>query len=403
MLFASGGLGSRWKRGRPVSNLSTSDRTGGVRILSLDAWRGLAALMVVGMHAAAPGSLIQDGGATPSLVDRLIVFGNYGVQIFFVISGLCVAQAALRAFDKSSPIADFALARFRRIYPPYAIVSALAILASLSASLLIAHHALPHSEIGDRRLFARPAGEYVCAALLLQKVCNVEPFLPVFWTLCYEVAFYFIVCASLILARISKRIDVIFLACHALTLFCCSAALVAPGVAAYPLDLWPQFGVGVIVLDVLSYRRASAYVLLVVTLLMQAAYALPHLGGGTALTPSVGVATLTALTFAVALLAISPVDARIARATPVRLLARVGAFSYSLYLSHWLVIGPVGQVMKKFHLGSPSLYWLSALIQIAAAILAARVFFAFAERPFLSHRRLILDRQAISRAAAGAA
>lgn len=364
----------------------------GIRIASLDAWRGLAALLVVILHTALFFGLSPDPKSNFAL--RHIGLGNYGVQIFFVVSGLCVAQAALRALNKPTPVAAFVGARARRIYPPYAIASVLSVLMSALGAWLVARNILPSSVIGAERLFAWPAADYVCSALLLQRVCHIEPLMPVFWTLCYEAAFYGLVAGALAAAVTFRRDRLILELCHALTLASSAALLMAPGWVAYPFDLWPEFGLGVLVLDILTLHRRIAFCVLLATVAMQTAYALPRFGAGPSYQPTPGMQAATAIIFCLLLLAMHPFDDRIARFRPVRLLSSVGVYSYSLYLSHWLTMGPVAQMFKRLHLIFAGSYWMSALGQVAVALLVAKLFYLVAERPFVTGRRRQIDRAA---------
>ena len=363
----------------------------GIRIASLDAWRGLAVLMVLALHTALPGMTGPYPELQEQLLYRHVTIGNYGVQIFFVVSGLCVAQAALRALNQPNPLAAFAWARFRRIYPPYLVASVLGVLVSATAATLVARNVLPSSSMASERLFARPTLDYACAALLLQRVCHVEPLSPIFWSLCYEAAFYVLVAAALLAALRFRRDRLIYDLCHGLTLGCSLAVLVAPDAVPYPFDLWPEFGLGVVVLDVLTLRRPLGYGMLLATAALQAAYAWAHFSSSYTFKIDTGMATVIAVGFGLLLVAINPVDERFARLLPVRAFAYVGTFSYSLYLFHWLVVGLVAQVIGKLHLISAGTYWASALAQSLTAIIAARVLYAMVERPFLSRRRKQID------------
>ena len=366
----------------------------GIRIASLDAWRGLAVLMVLGLHTALPGMT----GPYPELQSqplyRHVTLGNYGVQIFFVVSGLCVAQAALRALNQPNPLATFASARVRRIYPPYLLASVLGVLVSATAAYLVARNMLPSSSMASERLFARPPLDYACAALLLQRVCHVEPLSPIFWSLCYEAAFYVLVAAALLAAMRFRRDRLVFDLCHGMTLGCSLAVLAAPDAVPYPFDLWPEFGLGVVVLDALTLRRPLAYGMLLATVALQGAYAWVHFSSSYTFRVDTGMATIVALVFGLLLVALNPVDEKLARLLPVRVFAYVGVFSYSLYLFHWLVIGLVAQVINKLHLISAGTYWMSALAQSIVAIMVARLLYMVAERPFLSRRRLQIDLKA---------
>lgn len=75
---------------------------------------------------------------------------------------------------------------------------------------------------------------------------------------------------------------------------------------------------------------------------------------------------------------------------PVRLLAKVGLFSYSLYLIHLLALGIVTQDLNRVHfLQSDAL--LIYGIKLALCVAAGKLFFLVCERPFLdsSQRQVV--------------
>ena len=97
---------------------------------------------------------------------------------------------------------------------------------------------------------------------------------------------------------------------------------------------------------------------------------------------------MVALVFCMSLLAFKRFDHLIAKWPPLQLLSYIGKFSYSLYLSHWLVNGIVSQIMKRVYVVSAGNYWISASVQGITAVALARVFFQVAEQPFTQRRRV---------------
>jgi peptidoglycan/LPS O-acetylase OafA/YrhL len=104
----------------------------GGRLTSIDALRGIAALGVVLYHAVA-----QTGHASPDnlfkypveLIQFLSSFGYIGVFLFFVISGFCIhlqwARARAAGHPQQIKFGEFWKRRLRRLYPPYLITLAL--------------------------------------------------------------------------------------------------------------------------------------------------------------------------------------------------------------------------------------------------------------------------------------
>src|SRR5436853_2184504 len=99
------------------------------RYHSLDHWRGLACLMIVLFHASIYLMASEDTSALKHLVtlqSRVATFAvraihclGWGVPIFFVISGYCIAATVDSSRRKAKPARNFFARRFRRIYPPF--------------------------------------------------------------------------------------------------------------------------------------------------------------------------------------------------------------------------------------------------------------------------------------------
>jgi peptidoglycan/LPS O-acetylase OafA/YrhL len=117
------------------------------RLLSIDALRGIAALGVVLYHA-----VHQAGGAVPDnlfrypvrLIQFLASFGYIGVFLFFVISGFCIhlqwAKARANGKDHQIKFGAFWKRRLRRLYPPYLIsLLIFLVLTAVTAGIDITH------------------------------------------------------------------------------------------------------------------------------------------------------------------------------------------------------------------------------------------------------------------------
>jgi len=97
------------------------------RALSLDAMRGVAALVVVLYHALGVAPQTAFHGWQwwlPTVAAYVVHFGYAGVYLFFVISGFCIHLhwARARAAGVEQPIIKFSAfwkRRVRRLYPPY--------------------------------------------------------------------------------------------------------------------------------------------------------------------------------------------------------------------------------------------------------------------------------------------
>ncbi len=126
---------------------STSQSLFDGRLQSIDALRGIAALGVVFYHA-----VLQTQNAVPNnffqwpvkLLQFVSSFGYIGVFLFFVISGFCIhlqwARTKASGAERSVQFGSFWKRRIRRLYPPYLITLALfLILAAQTTGLDLTH------------------------------------------------------------------------------------------------------------------------------------------------------------------------------------------------------------------------------------------------------------------------
>jgi peptidoglycan/LPS O-acetylase OafA/YrhL len=137
-----------------------------------DSLRAIAALSVVGAHAAFPAG-IYDDDFLRQFVTRLDV----GVSIFFLISGFLLYRPFVRARfagESQPPTLAYAWRRFLRIVPAYWV-----------ALTIIALVQLDHSEIFSAHGFFT----YYCFAQVYSPETALGG-IPQAWTLCVEVAFY---------------------------------------------------------------------------------------------------------------------------------------------------------------------------------------------------------------------
>lgn len=96
------------------------------RLTSIDALRGVAAIVVVLAHTVENASFVGMASMPSGIgivLDRLFSFGRVGVTLFFVISGFCIhlQWARARAEGKALQIHFFSFwkRRFTRLYPPF--------------------------------------------------------------------------------------------------------------------------------------------------------------------------------------------------------------------------------------------------------------------------------------------
>ena len=349
---------------------------------TLDMWRGIACLCVVLYH----GSSIITGrfaGLAAAPLYRAGNFGYLGVQMFFVISGYCIAGAACSSWRRGDNWWGFMQARLRRIYPPLWFSLILIAAFSLLARALVTSGLLHGSVLADKDFLRLSAAFYLSNLTLTQMVFHQQFLSIVCWTLCYEIAFYVIVSLFLIKRRREGSEAALLTGLHGVTVGALLLLTLAPQLRFFPLDLWPQFGLGALVYDVLKhpYQARPKLWLLAAGLAALAFLLSRSLVMGPLAEPSRLTFGFT-LGFALLILFLYRHDDALGRLLPVRWLVGVGLFSYSLYLTHFLTLGLVNQASRVAHL--PASAHLLLLAACFAAVLAAgRLFYQFCERPFL--------------------
>jgi exopolysaccharide production protein ExoZ len=83
--------------------------------LILDAFRGCAALWVVLYHGRLESVVPRFPGIEHNAFYAFSTLGSLGVQLFFVISGYCIASAAAASLRREDHSLAFMWARLRRI------------------------------------------------------------------------------------------------------------------------------------------------------------------------------------------------------------------------------------------------------------------------------------------------
>ncbi len=148
-------------------------------IYSLQAYRGIAAVMVVLFHASiAAGTYLGDSSLKP-----YFPFGAAGVQFFFVLSGFIIYWIHARDIDQPSRLPTYLKKRLVRIYPIYWVVMLAVLVLSLSIGAEIR---------GTTR-------DVLLSISLLPQPLEPTP-VGAAWTLVHEITFYLLF-ATLLLSR----------------------------------------------------------------------------------------------------------------------------------------------------------------------------------------------------------
>ncbi|MGI4788768.1 MAG: acyltransferase family protein [Janthinobacterium lividum] len=371
---------------QPVSKPETASAGSDPLYLTLDAWRGIAGLSVVGFHAT-KGVLNRFPEMENHLGCTAGLWGWLGVQLFFVVSGYCITGAAVSNLRRSAfPFRAFVLARFRRIYPTcwFALLGTATFM--LAAAKMASKGYLRDDIFTQIGFFQHSVLFYVSNLTLTQLLLHQPLLLDVTWSLCYEVAFYFIAASVLLLTLNWVKKERNFLnALHGLTVACLTLLIIVPSRCGDPFDLWPQFGMGVLAFDWISYshQKSSRGWAAVIGVQMLVLSGIDH-GTLGAMQQPARASCLVCLVFAILLVVLYRWDLALSQLRPIKWLSGIGMFSYSLYLTHTLTLRAVNQVARLIHLSDPPIVFA---IGIVISLIAARIFYQCFERPFISARK----------------
>ncbi len=349
----------------------------------LDAWRGVASLWVVLFHVTGIIAF-RDTGALAQALSRFGQYGGLGVQLFFVISGYCVVNAACASVPQPNGTLRFLVARCRRIYPPYWYASLMAIVVFLGFQFLVARGLARPNVFSEQNYLRQPFAYYFGNFTLLHVALGQASLLSVSWTLCYEIAFYMTIGLALVLLRQNLSAARLLQVLHVLTIVSLLVLVAAPGWRRYPFDLWPQFGLGIIVYDLLqaARNRLSTGLMALAAALTVAVCIKADMPVG-AMNTSAHLTYLVCLGFALLLWLGYRWDETVSKWLPVRILSKVGLFSYSLYLVHTLTMRVANQGAGILHLHNPLLL---LAVDTVFCLATAYAFYVLCERPFTTRK-----------------
>lgn len=352
------------------------------QLRSIQSGRAIAALLVV-LHHLSLRVEQRTGGL--NFLAPFDHFGFAGVDLFFVISGLIMVVTCQHHFGRFAAAPQFLWRRITRIYPLYWIFT------SIQLALLIA---IPTAT--DRSISLQNA---VASFLLFPQ--SVYPILAPGWTLIYEMFFYILFA---FLFFIPKRFASFFLftwAVFTLVIYSFQETsglkdttdLLQLPVYGSPMTL--EFLAGCLIgalykSQVHDYARLSLSIGLVWFLCGW--FVIESLTGYSA---EFGLARVLAFGTASAfilygLISIEATGASgsLARSIAHPWLVKLGDASYSLYLSHLLVINALAIVWKKLAINHSAAQLIYEAVILISCILFALYTYRMIERPILHWLRI---------------
>lgn len=307
------------------------------RIQYIDGLRAVAVLAVVGCHTV-PGWY----------------FGAHGVELFFVISGFCLAYPSLHKLRAGSQatfdVSRFGAHRLSRIVPPY--YAAIALLLCVTAVVHGLHLRMPNG-LNDASLTA------ILRQALFLDGYGTHLINGAFWTLAVEFRWYLLFPIALLLWVRSPRAFAL--------LAVCAAASSVTRFTAIDIVVLPAFLLGIVAAHIRVHGSSFArYALpLSVALLTAACLTEPRPGPGQNYISPLWYGGLFALVVAAGEI---PMLTRVLQS---RVPAFIGVASYSIYLIHGPVIGLVANA------------GLPPAVGAGAGVFAGIGFWFCVERPLL--------------------
>ena len=343
------------------------------KLNSLQAYRGIAALLVILLHASKEGYLYFHY----AFLGYKFAFGYSGVDFFFVLSGFIILQMHHQDLGQPARWRQYASKRLIRVFPIYWLMM-----------LIIIPVYFINPDLGTG--YERTPGAIIKSLCLIPQ--THFPVLSVAWTLCHEVWFYLL----FLLAIVAPR---------RLTQWCAAALLTA------------SFGCWLLTLTIARERTDIAYSYgfalssynLEFALGCLGSYLLRHyrlrhgnllLGAGLVLFLTAAIFDvplrqqfgnthrILSYGFASFLIVIGSVARELdGRLTVPRLATYLGDASYSIYLTHLPLLSCAALLALKFHLLNLLGPFLTVTLMIAAVITAGCGCYTYIEKPLLTATR----------------
>jgi peptidoglycan/LPS O-acetylase OafA/YrhL len=356
--------------------------------------RGVAVLAVLVAHMPFAATLTPTHGAKaeafPAWVLELTSYGQFGVQLFLVISGFCIHMPWARKKDERVSFVAFWRRRLRRLYPPYAVALALSF-----AGLFVLYGILlrrPGQGWTADFGYGSPGQLLVDLVLLVLLAQNLNgAHMRVgntpFWSLALEEQLYMLYFPLLWLRRRLGWAGAIAV-CAAVTIGWRAIGLMVVGVPECWLivgpALWLQWALGALAVEgylgkvtLPPWTRSAS----VAVLLMALAVALNHsyITYGYRASKLISDSTF-GMSFFVWINLATTTERPHASGPVARALAHVGGWSYSLYLTHEPVIVAAKQIAMRAGLGAPGVL----MARIGAALAAGYLFHVAIEKRFMN-------------------
>lgn len=346
---------------------------------NIQALRGIAVMLVVFFHLVVIEAKYGHGTL---LLPAFFNVGAAGVDIFFVISGFIMATIIRNQFQDFNNIANFAFHRVTRIYPLYWFFSFLVLIVFLVHPEWV-NQSEKHQINILRSFLLLPQAEL--------------PLLAVGWTLIYEIYFYCVIALMLFLPE-RWFLKCIFLWLLSISLIHYFFDPTSPILAVATNPLVSEFAMGCLIARALhSFKRFYNFIILGLgfVLLFGLFDVYQHLNFVAA--NEMANDWTRVLIFGVPSMFIvyGAVAMELKQLKFPAILVKLGDASYSIYLSHVLVLSALGRIWQKFPFDN--LIWhMFALVALVVAVISfGLISHQYLEKPMISYFRNWIERRPV--------
>lgn len=327
-----------------VKDVSTSNQVKSLPkyISVVNALRGFASVIVCIFHLIC----LPLGFLENSFIYQIAPFGKYGVQIFFVITGVVIPLSLINSQYNYSKFGKFMLKRIIRIEPPYLFSIIAAVLFILLKNYFLTNS--PHSIPSAANLLLH-------IGYLIPFFKDQHWFIIVFWTMAVEFQFYILISLIFPLLTHQKLPARLFIYC----LIFGSASIFTN--QEFTLVWLPVFMMGIIYINLILEKIKKLEFILI--LAVSSCFSFFLLGFTITF---VSVITLAVIHFFASY--------------QNKLADFFGNISYSLYLTHTIF----GSAVTNFfvpHVTTLSAKLLVVLFSFIFSVIAAYVFYLLIEKP----------------------
>jgi peptidoglycan/LPS O-acetylase OafA/YrhL len=310
-------------------------------LYALDYIRAFAAISVCLYHFS---SKIDYLPAT-DMVRGVFSYGHFGVEIFFIVSGLVIPYSMEKGQYTISKIFIFFKKRLIRIEPPYLVCILLA---------LFLNYATTKSPVYNGNPFTLDALQLLYHLGYLNVFMDKEWLNPVFWTLAIEFQYYWVI--ALIFPLINQKQSWIWIL---ILLIFNALSLISDRSLVFNFSIF--FTTGILLYRFLvgkMSRHEALIASLAVILVLFFRYSYKEM-------------IVVAATALVVLLPLRPSITG----------TFLGNISYSLYLLHFIIGQRLINLSFRF-IESESLRQLMVFVALAVSIAAAYIYYIYVEKPF---------------------